>query len=87
MLDIVQVLSSSFSSSNSKANFLKWREPKTGEINGVPISKNATVWIDTADFKPVRAVLNKAHLKETGNEIEKKRPAPDDTKSSRKKTR
>jgi hypothetical protein len=39
------------------STFLKWQDPKSGR-NGNPISKEATVWIDIADYKRVRAVLN-----------------------------
>ena len=75
MLDIVEVLSSvssasasnsttidpstSSSSSSVALKFLKWKDFKTGEAYGVPISKNATVTIDTTDFKKVREILNR----------------------------
>lgn len=62
MLDIVQVLSLSSSKNRSRGstcNFLKWRDPTSGEINGLPISNNAIVWIETVNFKYIRAVLNR----------------------------
>lgn len=60
MLDIVEVLSSvSMSTSSIAPKFLKWKDFKTGEAYGVPISKNATVTIDTTDFKKVREILNR----------------------------
>ena len=79
MLDIVQVLSMS---SLGVDGFLKWRDPKGGDINGTLISKNATVWIETAHFKDVRAILNKNKIpKETEGEqyqnSQKKRPIED----------
>ena len=57
--DIVQVLSES---SSVTSVFLKWRDPKTGETNTVPIAKNATVWIDTTNFKRLREILNREQL-------------------------
>jgi hypothetical protein len=86
MLDIVQVLSMSSQKEDHRShdlsyNFIKWREPKSGGgTNGLPISKKATVWIDTANFKHVRAVLNKEKIADK-NQIQqsqsgKKRPVP-----------
>jgi hypothetical protein len=37
--------------------WIRWMDPKSGD-NGVPISKKATVWIETADYKSVRAKLS-----------------------------
>jgi hypothetical protein len=45
------------SPSNHKSCFIRWQDPRSGK-NGVPISKDATVWINTADYKHVRAILN-----------------------------
>jgi hypothetical protein len=89
MLDIVQVLSMTSQkedhcSHGVSYDFIKWREPESGgETNGLPISKKATVWIDTANFKDVRAVLNKEKTTDE-NQIQqksqrqsgKKRPVP-----------
>jgi hypothetical protein len=86
MLDIVQVLSMSSQKEDHRShdlsyNFIKWREPESGGgTNGLPISKKATVWIDTANFKHVRAVLNKEKIADE-NQIQqshsgKKRPVP-----------
>ncbi len=58
LLDIVKVLSESTSSSK----FLKWKDLKTGQAYGVPISKNASVTIDTSDFKNVREILNREKM-------------------------
>ena len=57
LLDIVTVLRDS----NREVKFLKWKDLKTGEACGLPISKNTTVTIDTSDFKTVRETLNKMH--------------------------
>mmetsp|Transcript_18350 Transcript_18350/g.42313 ORF Transcript_18350/g.42313 Transcript_18350/m.42313 type:complete len:487 (-) Transcript_18350:178-1638(-) len=64
MLDIIRTLSlsskcrgDSLSSSSNVPRFLKWKDLKSGKTNGVPISKNATVTIDTNDFKKVREIL------------------------------
>ena len=64
MWNIVEVLSSvstslSTSSVAPSTKFLKWKDFKTGEAYGIPISKNATVTIDTTDFKKVREILNR----------------------------
>jgi hypothetical protein len=37
--------------------WITWVDPKSGE-NGVPISQDATVWIETLDYKRIRAKLN-----------------------------
>lgn len=37
--------------------WIRWTDPQRGE-NGVPISKDATVWIETNGYKRARAVLN-----------------------------
>jgi len=79
--------SSSSSSSSYASNFLKWRDPKTSKINGVPISKNATVWIDTTDFKQVRAILNRAQLQQvvignTTGELQTQSQRTDETTST-----
>ncbi len=55
MSDIVTVLSDS----GSGLKFLKWKDLKTDKAYGIPISKNATVTIDTSNFKTVRETLNK----------------------------
>jgi len=55
LLDIVTVLRDS----GSELRFLKWKDLKTGEACGLPISKDTTVTIDTSDFKIVRETLNK----------------------------
>ena len=86
MLDIVQVLSMSSQKEDHRSHdlsysFIKWREPESGGgTNGLPISKKATVWIDTANFKHVRAVLNKEKIADE-NQIQqsqsgRKRPVP-----------
>ena len=59
MSDIVKVLSNSKSTSSK---FLKWKDPKTGQSFGVPISKNAAVSIGTSDFKTVREILNREQI-------------------------
>ena len=70
--DIVQVLSlppnsgnKSSMSSSIAVRFLKWKCPKTGEVCGLPISKNAVVTIDTTNFKKVREILNRERSLDT----------------------
>ena len=58
--DIVKVLSANAESTSSK--FLKWKDLKTGKAYGVPISKSASVTIDTSDFKKVREILNREKI-------------------------
>ena len=58
--DIVKVLSANAESTSSK--FLKWKDLKTGKAYAVPISKNASVTIDTSDFKKVREILNREKI-------------------------
>jgi hypothetical protein len=68
LLDIARVLSSVSSNSSGDAStlvspkFLKWKDPKTGEAYGVPISKNASITIDTSDFKKVREILSRKRV-------------------------
>merc|ERR1712224_15551 len=54
MHDIVQA-----SHGTTAHNFLKWQDPKNGVKNTLPISKTASVCIDTSNFKQARAVLNR----------------------------
>lgn len=85
MSDIVEVLSvlsnsrSDLSSSSSVApRFLRWKDPKTGKAYGVPIAKNATVTIDTSDFKKVREILNRERVSNATVGHVKKRSASND---------
>ena len=77
MFDIVQVLSLPSSNDRSRGSthkFLKWRDPKSGEINGLPISNDAIVRIETINFKYIRAVLNRKKVTdENGGEQQSKR--------------
>jgi hypothetical protein len=58
MRDIVQVTGSS--ELPGQPAFLRWQDPKTG-LNGIPISKDATVWIDIDNYRRFRAVLTGEH--------------------------
>ena len=52
LVDIIKV------SSRHKPAFIKWVDPISKKKNATPISKGATVYINTADYKRVRAILN-----------------------------
>lgn len=84
--DIVQVLSSEEETTSSTV-FLKWKDPKTGERNVVPIPKTATVWIDSTDFKKVREILDTVQLPESTTGDKKKRPSSNEENVPRKKIR
>ncbi len=62
LLDIVKVLSANADGTSFK--FLKWKDLRTGQLCGVPISKNTSVTIDTSDFKNVREILNREKISE-----------------------
>jgi hypothetical protein len=53
MIDIVKTTSELPGQQNA---FLQWQDPKTG-LNGVPVSKRASVWIDTNNYRRVRMFL------------------------------
>ncbi|KAG7358474.1 hypothetical protein IV203_015063 [Nitzschia inconspicua] len=54
MNDIVNVTGSS--ELPGQRSFLRWQDPKNG-LNGIPISNEASVWIDIHNYRRVRAVL------------------------------